>query len=173
MHPADIEQYGGQDVMARFGIPAIKLAGPVCIGGTGRRRVFLPVPLAEELDSIDIAPDVVLNICRSLKINGVVLFARLNASRLRCRVFTTSLGGHEDAATGGAVLGLSDYDRCFKLGLENVIQVDQGRLGAANRGTFFLRREMDAGPVWLGGRADVLVSGCLRAESAPDAAQDE
>ncbi len=74
---------------------------------SGRARLYRPLLRPEALASITIEPDVVLRVCSELQVKGICFYARTGGPTVALRVFTVSLAGGEDAATGGAVLGLS------------------------------------------------------------------
>ena len=73
---------------------------------SGRRRAFVRLGCAAEVDAVAVSPAEVLARCASLGISGLCWYA-VEADVVRLRVLTVSLLGEEDAATGGAVLGLA------------------------------------------------------------------
>lgn len=70
----------------------------------GRSRLYARVPDVSDLPMFDAAD--VRAVCRAHHCTAVVFFAEPSEDTLRTRVFTTSLGGREDIATGGAVAGI-------------------------------------------------------------------
>lgn len=70
----------------------------------GRSRLYARVPDVDDLPTFDAAD--VRAVCRAHDCTAVVFFAEPSEGTLRTRVFTTSLGGMEDIATGGAVAGV-------------------------------------------------------------------
>jgi predicted PhzF superfamily epimerase YddE/YHI9 len=116
----------------------------------GRKRAYALVSAAQ-LDSLHLLPDVALNWLRGNELSGLCLLARGDDS-LRMRVFTTSLAGHEDVATGGAVAALPtllDQDGPF-----TIVQ------GTARRGVLHVQTRTN--DVLVGGRVEPLISGTLR-----------
>jgi PhzF family phenazine biosynthesis protein len=76
---------------------------------TVRRRVYYhfdnPVALAEaRMD-----PNAVLDFCRAARVHGICLLTQTGERQVALRVFNTSLDGHEDAATGGAAMGILPF----------------------------------------------------------------
>lgn len=70
----------------------------------GRSRLYAQVPSVEKLPAFDAAD--IWAVCRAHGCTAVVFFEEVQNSSLRTRVFTTSLGGKEDIATGGAAAGI-------------------------------------------------------------------
>jgi len=82
------------------------LAGPVAVTGIGRRRLYGPLHVTGDLYSLLVPRGTVLEICAGYQLTGICFFVVVSPARIALRVFTTSLDGAEDAATGGAALGL-------------------------------------------------------------------
>lgn len=70
----------------------------------GRSRLYAKVPDVGTLPAFDTAD--VRAVCRAHDCTAVVFFAETAEDAVRTRVFTTSLGGREDVATGGAAAGV-------------------------------------------------------------------
>lgn len=113
---------------------------------SGRVRVFCELADREELEAVDVAPPVVMRYCRAERVNGVCFFARTGPESVAMRVFTTSLDGGEDAATGGAVLGLAGL-----LKTAGSVQVSQGRGPFHRRGHLLLRDDPRQDFIAVGG----------------------
>lgn len=116
---------------------------------TGRKRAYARVSAAQ-LDSLHLLPDVALNWLRGNALSGLCLLAR-GEGALRMRVFTTSLEGHEDVATGGAVAAIPAL-----LDEEGPFTIVQG---TARRGVLHVRTR--GGDVLVGGRVEPLIVGRL------------
>ncbi|MET0287804.1 MAG: PhzF family phenazine biosynthesis protein [Polyangiales bacterium] len=116
---------------------------------TGRKRAYARMSLAQ-LDSLQLLPDVAFNWLRASGLSGLCLLAR-DGETLRMRVFTTSLEGHEDVATGGAAAALPallEHDGPF-----TIVQ------GVARRGMLHVKTRGD--DVLVGGRVEPLLRGSL------------
>src|SRR5207302_6304789 len=99
----------------------------------------------------------VCDLCAHHGSNGVILFT-LDRSLLRTRVFTTSLGGGEDVATGGAALALASL--LAWRGLDQPeLSVLQGGEDPVRQGHMALRFEGSS--VALGAEVVPLLEGCL------------
>jgi predicted PhzF superfamily epimerase YddE/YHI9 len=116
----------------------------------GRKRAYALVSPAQ-LDSLQLLPDVALNWLRGNTLSGLCLLSRADHG-LRMRVFTTSLDGHEDVATGGAVAAIPTL-----LDQEGPFTIVQG---TARRGVLHVRTR--GHDVLVGGRVEPLISGQLR-----------
>ncbi len=92
------------------------------------------------------------------QLGGLCLVAPLDGGRARLRVFTTSLGGGEDVATGGAVAGLP-----LMLG-NGRLELDQGLGPFARRGALWVCS--DDRLVRVGGATKWLIRGVLSADSS-------
>lgn len=148
-------------VLHRLGISDEYIGGTVCIAGIARRRLYIPLHSTEELYKLRLSPSDVISTCVELGINGICLFVVLRSDHIALRVFTTSLAGSEDAATGGAALGLISYDQHYSLGLSETIRVDQGHIESFQRGCLYVQQSRKSGQVRLGGFVDVLSNGSL------------
>ncbi len=123
-----------------------------------RSRVHLGCADADRLDVLEIGAAEVLALCAATGTNGLVLSAPLRPGVLRVRVFTTSLAGAEDAATGGAVQGVGRIEA--EHGVRGDLLAIQGPGAPERRSHLHLRL---AGPdaVELGGRVLSLARGTL------------
>ncbi|HEX2095059.1 MAG TPA: PhzF family phenazine biosynthesis protein [Longimicrobiaceae bacterium] len=148
-----------EGVLPRSLRPAAAAAGVVV--DAGRRRLYLELASRGELEGASLAAPEVLAFCREEELHGVCLFARTGPAEAALRVFTTSLDGHEDAATGGAVAGLSVLlDPAGRPdGTEWTVR--QGHGPPHRRGRLFLRCEPAEEQLWVGGRVRVLAAGRL------------
>jgi PhzF family phenazine biosynthesis protein len=127
---------------------------------TGRARVYCLLP-PEVLESVVLAPERVRDYCRREGVSGICLTARQPEGAGRLRVFTMSLDGREDAATGGAAGGVPLYWE--RIGVERVLHplvVQQGYGGPQTRGDLWVRRT-GGGGVAVGGRTRPVASGTL------------
>jgi len=138
--------------------PAL-LSGQVTITGLGRRRLYCPIGSLAALHAQVVTPERVKRVCADHGLNGVCLFTRQSADQVASRVFTTSLGGSEASATGGAALGLLGCDRLLGLDLAETVRVEQGQAGSQLRGCLFARRQGEQAQ--LGGHVKVLTQGSL------------
>lgn len=120
-----------------------------------RSRVYVECEDSNYLETMTVNASEVLGLCRSYGVNGLVLSAR-QGDVLRVRVFTSSLGGSEDAATGGAVLGLGQI--LAIRGTYGEVSVVQGPRNPESQGHFRLRVD---GPtqIHLGGQVSSLLAG--------------
>ncbi|KOT90818.1 hypothetical protein ADK86_25095 [Streptomyces sp. NRRL F-5755] len=123
-----------------------------------RSRIHLRCADAGRLEAARIRADDVLELCARTRTNGLVLSAPDGPGEWRVRVFTTSLSGAEDSATGGAVLGAGTLAALD--GVRGDIRVRQGPRDPARQGHLLLRIE-DDGQVLLGGAVTSLLSGRL------------
>lgn len=131
--------------------------GPVLLRQS-RSRVHLCCADPRQVAAATVAPADVLRLCASTGTSGLVLSARDGPGQYRVRVFTTSLAGCEDSATGGAVLGVGLL--AFRAGVRGDLTVVQGPPDPAAQGHLRLRLD-DAGTVWLGGEVRTLMTGNL------------
>lgn len=113
---------------------------------TARPRLYVLDLAPRQLEQLYIAPDEVLALCADLRINGLVIAAWQAHDELRVRVFTTSLSGREDAATGGAVLEAGRLLR--DMGAPETVHVTQG--SGDDRGYLRLRIPPIPDPVEVG-----------------------
>ncbi|MFJ8623762.1 PhzF family phenazine biosynthesis protein [Kitasatospora sp. NPDC093550] len=123
-----------------------------------RSRLHLGCADAGQLAALDIAAPDVLALCEATGTNGLVLSAAEDGGRRRVRVFTTSLAGAEDSATGGAVLGLGQIEA--RHGVRGDLTVVQGPADPARQGHLRLRLA-GADEVLLGGEVLPLARGTL------------
>jgi predicted PhzF superfamily epimerase YddE/YHI9 len=123
-----------------------------------RSRIHLRCADAGRLAAARIRAEDVLQLCSRTRTGGLVLSAPEGPGEWRVRVFTTSLAGAEDSATGGAVLGVGTLEALD--GLRGDVQVRQGPPEAARQGHLRLRVG-DDGHVLLGGTVMSLLHGKL------------
>jgi predicted PhzF superfamily epimerase YddE/YHI9 len=132
---------------------------------TGRTRLVQEFAKVADLENLQLNPDAVFAFCRSHKISGICLFARSGPAELRLRVFTTSLDGHEDASTGGAVMALlpslSHWGTLLPHEADKVWIIQQGMGPAHRRGTLFARLVRGEPRTAVGGRHRWVASGHL------------
>ena len=150
-----------RSVLSRLGLGEGLLAGEPAVTGGARPRLYIPLPSPDALYRLTLSPETVLKICREQGLKGLCFFAVVDGGLIALRVFTTSLGGGEDAATGGAALGLIGYHRFRSLGLSGRVRVEQGQAETEKRGCLRLRWSPASPSVWLGSPVDVLVRGTL------------
>jgi PhzF family phenazine biosynthesis protein len=137
------------------------VAGDAAIGGIGRRRLYVPLASEDLLQSVHPTPARILAACREHGLTGVCLFARRGPGEVALRVFTTSLHGAEDAATGGAALGLLGYDQRSSLGLADTFRVVQGPAAGLHRGCLHVRRGARPEDAGVGGQVALVLRGTL------------
>ena len=131
---------------------------PPVIIRQARSRLHLSCADAGQLAAADIRAGDVLDLCARTRTSGLVLSAPDGPDSLRVRVFTTSLAGAEDSATGGAVLGVGTL--AALAGRRGDLRVCQGPQDPARQGQLRLRVEAD-GSVLLGGEVTTLMTGRL------------
>jgi len=122
-----------------------------------RSRLHLRCADVDQLERLELASSDVLDLCAQFQIAGVVLWAS-SSSEERVRVFTSSLSGAEDSATGGAVLGVGIL--ALDAGTRGDLSVRQGPPDPDRQGLLWLRLR-DDGCVLLGGAVQSLMSGEL------------
>lgn len=122
---------------------------------SGRKRVFLRLETPEALSAIRVGQDAVLTYCERNAVSGVCLWAPLRGHALAMRVFTRSLGGAEDASTGGAALGLA----CLLP--PGSWRIEQGAGSFLQRGTLFIDSGSEPDHLVLSGRVERTVRGRL------------
>jgi predicted PhzF superfamily epimerase YddE/YHI9 len=132
---------------------------PVVRFGQARARLYVPCGSVAQLEKIAIEPVTVREACAATRCNGLVCYALDGPDRLRVRVFTTSLAGGEDRATGGAVLGIAI--QLGRMGHRGELDVVQGGVDAADQGRMRLRVDPDVARIMLGGRVDPILQGRL------------
>ncbi|WP_167397358.1 PhzF family phenazine biosynthesis protein [Lysinibacillus mangiferihumi] len=159
--PGEISPYYNYDVLNELSISKNILGGMLGVGGNGRKRLYIPINSEENLYIVHLKPSLVMNICQRMGINGIVLFVKKDQSNVLLRVFTTSLAGNEDAATGGAALGLLGYNQLFSFGLSNNIRVDQGHIDSSSRGCIYLKNDVENNQNLIGSKVDVLIEGLI------------
>ena len=102
-----------------------------------RGRIYLPCRSLAELEALELDPREVVEFCASVGCFGIVAFTQAGERAWRVRVFTTSLAGKEDSATGGAVLGVGGL--LARRGVTGPLRVTQGPGDHDRQGTLLLR----------------------------------
>lgn len=128
---------------------------------SGRARLYRQVERWEDLAALAVEPAAVLRLCSDLQVKGVCFHARTSGPTVALRVFTISLAGGEDAATGGAVLGLS------ALLPPGDWTIEQGHGRALNRGLLRLHAPSGRAEVAVGGAAEIVARGTLSQPPGP------
>lgn len=122
---------------------------------SGRTRLYRPLPGSDAVVSLVIAPEAVLRLCARFQVKGLCFYARASGATVALRVFTVSLAGGEDAATGGAALGLAP------LLPPGDWTIEQGQGRVLNRGLLRLHAPPGSAPIAVGGAADIVARGTL------------
>lgn len=152
MSRSDVEPFAAASVHS-----IIEGANTAVLVDSGRRRVFVPTDDAATLATFDPSPASVRRFCTRENVHGLCLYFIPALGRAMLRVFTTSLGGQEDVATGGAVAGLGAcLERDFPL---DEWRVEQGQGPRHRRGLLFLRQAR--GETHVGGSARPVMIGHL------------
>ncbi|ABP52499.1 PhzF family phenazine biosynthesis protein [Salinispora tropica] len=125
---------------------------------TGRSRSYVNLS-ADTLEAVWLDPAAVLSYCAAEGVSGICLVARLD-NAVRLRVFTTSLAGAEDVATGGAAGGLPAFLAATGGGSRRPVLVRQGHGTALTRGELHVR-PLDGAEVAVGGRVVAVSTGRL------------
>ena len=112
----------------------------------GRPRLYLRVPDPGIVPVPD--PREVLDLCHAYRCTALVLHSvpppaegPTAGSAVRARVFTRSLAGHEDVATGGAAAGIGAI--LSGLGVRGTVTVVQGPAEPERQGRLYLRLGAD------------------------------
>lgn len=120
-----------------------------------RPRLLVRCSNIDQVEGAVVERSAVRALCVSEAVNGLVLFAR-DGQTVRVRVFTTSLDGAEDIATGGAVLAVGAALR--REGVTGELAVRQGGPAPEAQGHMRLRIDQE---VALGGQVLTLARGQL------------
>ena len=132
------------------------LQTPVTLIDSGRTRAFQRVVDERHLRELSVSRESVLALCRAHSLSGVCFYSVVAPLRARLRVFTVSLAGGEDVATGGAVAALS---RLLEPGMW---QIDQGGgASALERGRLRLDFTALSSAVAVGGVVEIVARGEL------------
>ena len=138
---------------------------PEIVLDAGRRRVYRLLDSLEALKAIAVSPDQVMRYCLSAGIHGICFLSVDSEDSIALRVFTASLDGQEDSATGGAAAALPEY--LLQLGIGrpagHVWLVNQGAGPLHRRGSLWVRRDADGG-VQIGGCVQFVARGMLLPE---------
>lgn len=120
-------------------IPGI---GTATILRQARSRLHIRLDDLDDVDRVDLTPGQVLGLCADHQVSGVVVSSPVIDGEVRVRAFTSSLGGAEDSATGGAVTGVGVLESVDGI-IGDVIATQgpndptrQGRLGLRLRGAY-------------------------------------
>jgi predicted PhzF superfamily epimerase YddE/YHI9 len=137
---------------------------PELIIDSGRSRVYRRLPHLSDLEEVWLPPDQVLAYCQDSQVHGICLFSLMGHRTMATRVFTTSLDGREDVATGGAVLGLLAYLARQDPGITrggDFWTIHQGQGPPHRRGTLFIKELPEEQAVAVGGLTRVVAQGVL------------
>lgn len=156
-----IVEHGGPLGWVRTPSALIERQGTVDVPGgltgdvvsTGRRRAYAWVS-AEGLERYALAASDALAWLQARALSGLCLVHEAGPGALSMRVFTTSLEGREDVATGGAAAGLPAL-----LGREGSWTVHQGIGPAHRRG--LLQLGADVQGTRVGGHCEIVLEGAL------------
>lgn len=107
------------------------------------------------------SPDAVTEVCRAHGCTGLVCFAPITDTSVRVRVFTTSLGGREDSATGGAALGVGTL--LGRAGRSGRIEITQGPSDPFAQSRLLLDLDGMDGDLRVGGQVRPLLTGRMTA----------
>ena len=124
-----------------------------CVIDSGRRRAYLRVDRATFERFALTAPEA-SGWLRAHRLSGLCLVSERARNEVALRVFTTSLDGAEDVATGGAAACLPAF-----LGRDGDVTVHQGLGPARRRGVIRVRSDHEA--VRVGGACRLLIAGAL------------
>jgi predicted PhzF superfamily epimerase YddE/YHI9 len=141
--------------------------GRAAIVAFGRRRAYLEVD-ADAFHELEPEPRRVLAFLRARELDGLCLVGPRAPDHVHMRVFTTSLGGREASATGGAAAGLPAFLASVgepPRGGGQPLVIEQGCGSPVTRGRLLARGGADGGPVSVGGRVTLLASGRLREDA--------
>jgi PhzF family phenazine biosynthesis protein len=155
--PADATRLKGTGIPSEGEYPELAL-------DAGRRRLYRRLPNLDSLFRLQLSPFQVMELCRSADLHGLCYFAQVSREAIALRVFTTSLDGREDAATGGAVGGLLVY--LEQAGLNSggppiLWTINQGIGSSHQRGVLFGRQDKSGDLLQIGGRARLVAHGHL------------
>lgn len=147
--------------LTELGFSTDTLRNAAAISGIGRRRIYLRLNSEDELANISLSAREVNLWCKKNDLTAICLFSIRSKESVRFRVFTTSLSGEEDIATGGAALGLLSVDSALGVSLSDRVVVNQGRGDSLFRGEILLERAKDGSLPKIGGLVQVLTEGAL------------
>ncbi|WP_067893656.1 PhzF family phenazine biosynthesis protein [Actinomadura chibensis] len=145
-------------------VPAnIKGKGRAAVLRQARSRLHVRLEDLAHVNAVDLTPGQVLDLCAEHQAAGVVISGPVEDRSIRVRVFTSSLGGAEDSATGGAVIGVGILESVD--GVRGDVVATQGPEDAARQGRLGLRI---SGPyeVGLGGASRTIMEGEFRVGGA-------
>jgi len=156
---ATVASEGLVSSLSELGFSAEVLRNTAAISGIGRRRIYLKLDSEDELERISLSAREVNLWCKKNDLTAICLFFVCSKESIRFRVFTTSLSGEEDVATGGAALGLLSVDSALGVILSDRVVVNQGRGDSLFRGEILLKRANDRIPAKIGGLVQILTEG--------------
>jgi len=148
----------GANVGARWEALSASLQVPAneqAVVDSGRVRLFVAV---DDPSTVHLPPAEVIAFCAEHALSGVCVYHQNAEGDVRLRVFTVSLGGAEDLATGGAVLGLS---RLIADGNEPIAVLQGDGSDAWRAGQLWLRHRAHEDAVAVGGRVQLVSHGQL------------
>ncbi len=147
------------------GRTSVRRAGGAVVVDTGRARAYF-TRTPGEVEATRLSPAEVRDYCRAEEVSGICLVApTADPWLVRMRVFTMSLDGAEDAATGGAAGGLPALWHAEGRPWPGQIRVDQGTGGPPNRALLHVRATAGTG-AQVGGRVELIASGRLMSPPA-------
>jgi predicted PhzF superfamily epimerase YddE/YHI9 len=138
---------------------SIGVASRVQVVDAGRRRAFVRLESLSALEAIEPTPASVMRFCRQQQLHGLCAFVLTGARDIALRVFTTSLDGREDAATGGAVAGLHQCCPEVARDADRPWRIEQGTGLRHRRGTLYLRA--GSAGVFVGGVVQQIMRGTI------------
>ncbi|AKC38481.1 Predicted epimerase, PhzC/PhzF homolog [Mycolicibacterium phlei] len=131
----DADSHEEASTTPRWLVEQIGHADAVRVGGT-RPRLLVRCDDINALSGAVVPAVAVRNLCTESRLNGLVIFG-VHEAGVRVRVFTTSLAGAEDTATGGAVMSVASLLR--REGVRAEIAVRQGGTDLTQHGHLRLR----------------------------------
>jgi predicted PhzF superfamily epimerase YddE/YHI9 len=136
-------------------LPAwVRASGPRSAVRLAQGRSRLYVELDDMAASRPPDPAQARELCAAHDCTAVVFFAPTGDASVRTRVFTTSLGGREDVATGGAAAGVGAL--LARRGWHGRVQVVQGPEDSSRQGHLVLHLDRER---HVGGQVHPLLTG--------------
>lgn len=126
---------------------------PCAVVDSGRSRVFVRLDAGADLQATHVEPTQVLELCSTHGLSGICFY--VPGVDVNLRVFTVSLGGREDASTGGAVAGLARLLRPGRW------MIHQGSGSRWSRGELQLDSISHESEIAVGGRVEPVLAGRL------------
>ena len=156
LQPANVAAMDMVESLLALGIDVDHLHGPVYLAGVGRRRIYLSMPSEDALVNLACQSSKVDQWCRKQGLTAICAFVPLARDCIRLRVWTTSLSGEEDSATGGAALGILALDVPLQLKLASRITVVQGRKPSLAGGEILLQHSASGDAPYIGSQVILL-----------------